>query len=172
MKLITAYPVIMNGKVVANKNAADTLNFSSAAGDNVFNMANPFAPSKPSASPLFNTNLPPKTGSGAFNFPKPTTFGTPNTNPTPAQVNDPANKGKVWDKAKGIFVKAKELGLLDGLLNRIGLGGATGGDTGITTQEPPPQEDGGGNTTKILLIAGGALVLITVIILATKSKGK
>ena len=171
MNIITAYPVIMNGKVVANKNAADTLNFSSAAGDNVFNMANPFATPKPSASPLFNTNPAPKTG--PFNFPKPTTFGTPNSNPTPAQANDPANKGKVWDKAKGIFVKAKELGLLDGLLNRLGLGGApSGGDTGITTQEQLPQEQGGGNTTKILLIAGGALVLITVIILATKSKGK
>jgi len=158
MKLITAYPVIMNGKVVANRNAADTLNFSSVDGV-FFGPGGP--PPKPGVTPVRTTPLP-GLGGGAL----------PGTNPTPAQVNDPSNKGKVWDKAKGIFVKAKELGLLDGLLNRIGLGGATGGDTGITTQEPPPQEEGGGNTTKILLIAGGALVLITVIILATKSKGK
>ncbi len=33
MRVITAYPIIRNGKVIANKIAANTLNFSSAAGD-------------------------------------------------------------------------------------------------------------------------------------------
>lgn len=33
MKVITAYPIIVKGKVVGNKLAANTLNFSSANGD-------------------------------------------------------------------------------------------------------------------------------------------
>ena len=33
MKIITAYPIVKDGKVIANKLAANTLNFHSAAGD-------------------------------------------------------------------------------------------------------------------------------------------
>ena len=35
MKVITAYPIIVKGKEVGNKVAANTLNFSSASGDKV-----------------------------------------------------------------------------------------------------------------------------------------
>ena len=33
MRIITAYPIVKNGKVIANKIAANTLNFASAEGD-------------------------------------------------------------------------------------------------------------------------------------------
>jgi hypothetical protein len=33
MRIITAYPIVRNGKVIANKIAANTLNFASAEGD-------------------------------------------------------------------------------------------------------------------------------------------
>lgn len=97
----------------------------------------------------------------------------PAVNPSPKQIADAKKKGFNWDKARGVFVKAQELGIVDALLNRVGI-------TPRTPDMPQVGTEGGftptgetatpmSNTTKVL-IGVGVLGLIVGIVYIAKKK--
>lgn len=63
------------------------------------------------------------------------------------QKKEAESKGLVWDKAKGIFVQAKELGLFDFMLDKLGV-----------KQDPDPKPKKLNKTGKTVLIVGGVLI--------------
>lgn len=218
MNIITAYPVIMNGKVIANKIAANTLNFSSFDDNG--------KPTKSDEVKMFQKWLVAKgvdisyknkkgqvvsgaaaidgdMRSGSKTAKAWSTYGTgfvadmkalgttlgqtfgpsqsipdsvPATDTSKAQQDKMAKLGLFLDKAKGIYTKGKELGLFDGILNRLGLGGSTPQDqTQISTTLTGSQDapvTGMSKTMKIVLISGGVLALIGIILVVAKSNGK
>jgi hypothetical protein len=195
MNIITAYPVMMDGKVVANKNAANTLNFSSADGDpKIYDKLTPaqvtsfqkFATAK-GLTLLADGKKGPKTAAAWKTFGEEwyklatglagalAQDSVPATDTSKAQQEKMAKLGLFLDKAKGVYTKGKELGLFDGIFNRLGLGGSTPQDqTQISTTPTGEvvQQPGMSKTTKIILGVGGAIALIVIIVLVTKSNGK
>jgi hypothetical protein len=100
----------------------------------------------------------------------------PAVNPTPTQIAEAKKKGFNWDKARGVFVKAQELGIVDALLGRLGITPRTttefpevGTETGMPL--PDGEKKGMNNTTKIL-IGVGVIAVIGVILYSAKSKSK
>jgi hypothetical protein len=100
----------------------------------------------------------------------------PAVNPSPKQIADAKKKGFNWDKARGVFVKAQELGVLDALLGRLGITPRTttelpevGTEMGMPL--PDGQKQGMNNTTKVL-IGVGVIAVIGVILYSVKSKSK
>jgi hypothetical protein len=200
MRIITAYPVIMDRKVIANKFAANTMNFSSfdASGkpsnsnewksfQKWFN-AKGYTPALTvDGIPGTNTNKAWETYGAKFTADRMAlsgtllqTFGPVTTTTTTTQSTTPSaddqekmkKLGYFWDKAKGVYTKAQESGVLDSVLNVFGLGAPK---TVTQTEAVKVTESGKqpmSNTTKAILIGGGALVLITIIALVTKSKRK
>jgi hypothetical protein len=200
MNIITAYPVMMNGKVVANRIAADTLNYSSADGDP--KIYDKLTPAQITSFQKFANSKGAKLGVDGKKGPMTAaawkTYGeewykiamglagtlaqgsipdsVPAIDTSKAQQEKMAKLGLFLDKAKGVYTKGKELGLFDGILNRLGLGGGTPQDqtqisttpTGEVLPPPPPMS----MTTKILLGVGGAIALIAIIVVVTKSNGK
>lgn len=207
MKIITAYPVIMDRKVIANKFAANTMNFSSFDANgkpvtkaeiqsfqNWLDVKYPtwlnggklnkgsgygtFGPSTTNAwtnyGSGFVADMKALSGTLAQTF-TPTSNTVPATDTSAAQQEKMKKLGYFLDRAKGVYTKAKELGFLDGILNRLGLGGATTQQESApiittTTETPPPS--GMSTTTKVLIGVGVAAVLITILVVATKSKEK
>lgn len=96
------------------------------------------------------------------------------TPPTPTQIEEAKKKGLNWDKINNVFVKAKELGLVDALLNKIGLGGGqqnynmppVQGGGGV----PPTEEKKGMSTQTKVLIGVGVLAIVGTIIVLTRKK--
>jgi len=215
MNIITAYPVIMGRKVIANKNAADTLNFLNADGDpkildglstpqvksfqdwmdvkypkwvngKNLNKGSGYGSKGPSTKAAWKTYgeewyksamaLAGALGQVLGGVPDSAPATIPAKDTSAAQQEKMKKLGYFFDKAKGVYAKGKELGLFDGILNRLGLGGGTPQDqTQISTTPtgevlPPPT--GMSKTMKIVLIAGGALALVAIILVATKSNGK
>jgi peptidoglycan hydrolase-like protein with peptidoglycan-binding domain len=100
----------------------------------------------------------------------------PAVNPTPTQIAEAKKKGFNWDKARGAFVKAQELGIIDALLGKLGITPRTttelpevGTETGMPL---PDAEKKGMNTTTKVLIGVGLIAVIGVILYSLKSKSK
>jgi hypothetical protein len=100
----------------------------------------------------------------------------PAVNPSPTQIAEAKKKGFNWDKARGVFVKAQELGIIDALLGKLGITPRTttelpevGTETGMPL--PDGEKKGMNNTTKIL-IGVGVIAVIGVILYSAKSKSK
>lgn len=111
-------------------------------------------------------------------------YALPETKPTDPNlsITDPkGNKraGQFWDKARNVWVRAKDSGLLDALGNLIRPGGQqqqptwTGEQTqqGIVLDEKKKEKEGGLTTTQIVLIVGGALGLGVLIYFMNKKTG-
>ena len=209
MKVITAYPVIINGKLAANQFAANTMNFSSfdASGkpetkaeiqsfQNWLDVKYPtwlnggklnkgsgygtFGPATTKAWNSYGTEFTKSrmalSGTLGQTFAPSTTSSQPATIPatdtSPAKQEKMKKLGYAWDKAKGLYVKVKETGLLDNFLSKLGLGSKQSGET-IDTSTPyvdTTQPTGMSKNVKIALIAGGAIALIAIIVVATKKK--
>jgi hypothetical protein len=110
------------------------------------------------------------------------TSGVPNvpagSMPTPSQLADQKAKGVFWDKAKGVWIKAKDSGLLEkGFGFLAGLFGTT---ASAATPMDAPTDSGSGNTgspegkgmsTGLKIgIAVGVLVLVGVVIHSMSNK--
>lgn len=99
--------------------------------------------------------------------------------PTPQEVEKQKKLGKVWDASKKAFVFAKESGILDTLLGKLGIQKqdtsagqtpvATSTETQTETGSGQPPKEGMSTTTKIVLIGGGVVLLGVIIYFATKS---
>ena len=152
MNIITAYPVYKNGKLISNNFTANTMNYSSANGPVFFGPGGPPPPAQ--SKPL------PGLGGGPL----------PGATPSAGAISNAQKAGMVWDKARGIFVKAKELGLVDGFLNRLGVRRDRGQTPITTTQEPPQTKQPMSNTTKILLGVGGLVVVGLLVYAVTRPK--
>ncbi len=93
--------------------------------------------------------------------------------PTPTQVEEQKKKGVFWDKAKGVWVKAKDSGMLDKLANYFGLNTGVAPETNpvVDTNTPPiddkPKMSKG---LKIGLIVGGVVLLGVIVFVATRPK--
>jgi hypothetical protein len=100
----------------------------------------------------------------------------PAVNPSPTQIAEAKKKGFNWDKARGVFVKAQELGIIDALLGKLGITPKTTTEfpeVGTETGMPLPDgEKKGMNTTTKVLIGVGVIAVIGVILYSVKSKGK
>lgn len=99
--------------------------------------------------------------------------------PTTKEVERQKKLGKVWDASKKAFVFAKEAGILDTLLGKLGVQkpepapvqGATQTEVQTETQKnEQPSKEGMSTTTKVILIGGGVLLLGVIIYFATKNK--
>ena len=100
----------------------------------------------------------------------------PAVNPTPNQIADAKKKGFNWDKAKGVFIKAQELGIVDALLNKLGITPRTDNqfpEVGTETGMPlPDSEKQGMSTTTKVLIGVGVLAVVGVIAYSVSSSKK
>jgi hypothetical protein len=96
----------------------------------------------------------------------------PGVNPTPTQIAEAKKKGFNWDKARGAFIKAQELGIIDALLGKLGITPRTTTElpeVGTETGMPLPDgEKKGMNTTTKVLIGVGLIAVIGVILYSTK----
>lgn len=90
----------------------------------------------------------------------PTTAPAVSGEPTPAQVEEQKKKGLFWDKAKKTWVSAKELGLVDYVLDVFG----------VAPKEETPAPKKLSNTAKTILYVGGALVVGLIIYSIAKRK--
>ena len=103
---------------------------------------------------------------GAFlNIPSPsasvpTTAPAVSGQPTPAQVEEQKKKGLFWDNAKKTWVSAKELGLVDYVLDIFG----------VAPKEPTPTPKKLSKTAKTILYVGGAVVIGLIIYAIAKPK--
>lgn len=94
--------------------------------------------------------------------------------PTPTQQAEAKKKGFNWDKAKGVWVKAGELGITDKLLGLFGitpqpdstLPDVSTSGTGVA----PTEKKGMSKTTKLVIVGGGILVVGLIIYAATRPK--
>lgn len=91
--------------------------------------------------------------------------------PTSTQVEEQKKKGVFWDKAKGVWVRAKDSGMLDNLANYFGLNTGAPTDPTVDTNTPPiddkPKMSKG---LKIGLIVGGVVLLGIIVFVATRPK--
>lgn len=90
----------------------------------------------------------------------PTTAPAVSGQPTPAQVEEQKKKGLFWDNAKKTWVSAKELGLVDYVLDIFG----------VAPKEPTPTPKKLSKTAKTLLYVGGAVVIGLIIYAIAKPK--
>lgn len=192
MKVITAYPVSYMA-VKSNKcGEFSSLDASSSKGliqsfQNWLDIKHPnwykggklnkrsgygsFGPSTKTAYSKYGSEF----ESGAANIP--TFLNNPMTQntgvlPANASIKDPSGKtkaGHFWDKAAGAFVKAKDLGLIDSLKNRIGQPGYS---SNVDTSQVDYSEKPKMSTGVKIGIAAGVLILGTIIYLAVKNKKK
>jgi hypothetical protein len=109
--------------------------------------------------------------------PAPVTTQTPATDPNLASTDakGKTNPGHFWDKAKGVWVKAKDAGLVDqatGWLSNL-FGGSsqpsTSSNAPVNTNDPGPKP-GMSKGMKIGLVVGGIAVLGIIIYAATRPK--
>ena len=94
--------------------------------------------------------------------------------PTAQQIEEQKKKGLTWDKVKGTWVKAKESGLIDSIVNFLTPSAPvtpTPTPTPTPSVEPPPPPKGMSTTTKIVIGVGAVAVLGAIIYFATKDKG-
>jgi hypothetical protein len=101
----------------------------------------------------------------------------PAVNPTPTQIAEAKKKGFDWDKARGVFIKAQELGIVDALLNKLGITPRTttppvGVDTTFDPSGSPSEESKGMGTTTKVLIGVGILAVVGVILYSVSSGKK
>jgi hypothetical protein len=101
----------------------------------------------------------------------------PAVNPTPTQIAEAKKKGFDWDKARGVFIKAQELGIVDALLNKLGITPRTttppvGVDTTFDPSGSPSEESKGMGTTTKVLIGVGVLAVVGVILYSVSSGKK
>jgi hypothetical protein len=95
------------------------------------------------------------------------------SDPTPTQVEEQKKKGVFWDKAKGVWVRAKDSGMLDRLANYFGLNTGVAPETNpvVDTNTPPiddkPKMSKG---LKIGLIVGGVVLLGVIVYAVTRPK--
>lgn len=192
MKVITAYPIIMDGKTVGNKAYNTTLDYSSAEGDpKIYQMLNAaqtkafqkYANVKGISPKLTEDGLKgAKTAAawkiygddfykGAMGITSAIQTATtiPATDTSAANQDKMQKLGYYFDKAKGAYVKLKETGLFDGLLQKLGLAQPTT-DAGMPIIEE--EKKGMSNTTKILIGVGAGILVIGLIVLATRPKTK
>lgn len=93
--------------------------------------------------------------------------------PSSTQVEEQKQKGVFWDKAKGVWVRAKDSGMLDNLANYFGLNTGAPTNPTVDTNTPPiddkPKMSKG---LKIGLIVGGVILLGVIVYAVTRPKGK
>jgi len=87
--------------------------------------------------------------------------------PTAAQIEQQKKKGVFWNKAKGVWVKAKEAGIFDWLGNILGVTPTTT-ETPIE-EEPRSRKMGSGVQTAIII---GAVVVVGLFLYSQSKKGK
>jgi hypothetical protein len=92
--------------------------------------------------------------------PVPSTAPAVSGEPTPAQVEEQKKKGLFWDKAKKTWVSAKEIGLVDYVLDIFG----------AKPKEAEPTPKKLSNTSKTILYVGGAVILGLIIYAIAKPK--
>lgn len=90
----------------------------------------------------------------------PTTAPAVSGEPTPAQVEEQKKKGLFWDNAKKTWVSAKELGLVDYVLDVFG----------VAPKEPTPTPKKLSKTAKTILYVGGAVVIGLIIYAIAKPR--
>ena len=108
----------------------------------------------------------------------------PSVVPPNATITDPmgnTKSGHFWDKAKGIFIKAKDAGVIDAIKNRINQ--KTNGSSSTSSSSYPDTGSGGydtsisseptkSNKTKIILMVAGGVVILGAIIYFVMRKNK
>ena len=108
------------------------------------------------------------------NVPPPLPNVIPAVNPSPKTIEEAKKKGFNWDKARGVFVKAQELGIIDALLNKIGITPKTPDMPQVGTEGefiPTGETSKPMSTTTKVLIGVGALAIIgSIIYFSKKSK--
>jgi len=92
--------------------------------------------------------------------------------PTPAEKEEAKKKGLTWDKVNQVFVKAKELGFLDALLNRIGITPQSSDvpQVGVNTPQSGEVEKKGMSTTAIVLIGVAVVGVVGLALYSSKKK--
>jgi hypothetical protein len=92
--------------------------------------------------------------------------------PTPAEKEEAKKKGLTWDKVNQVFVKAKELGFLDALLNRIGITPQSSDvpQVGVNTPQSGEVEKKGLSTTSIVLIGVAVVGVVGLALYSSKKK--
>ncbi len=124
------------------------------------------------------SSSPPPPPSGSTAFPAPptsnvevVTAGVPTiptgSQPTAAQIEQQKKKGVFWNKAKGVWVKAKEAGIFDWLGNVLGITPAAG-QTPIE-EEPRSRKMGSGVQTAIII---GGIVIVGLFLYSQSKKSK
>jgi len=104
--------------------------------------------------------------------------GTSSSTPSEKEIKEKKAKGYYWDKAKGVWGKAKESGLIDKLGELLGLnmgGGGGGGQSSeadlVSTNAPaedPTAKKGMSTGVKIAIGVGIVVVVGAIIYFATK----
>jgi len=95
---------------------------------------------------------------------------TPATTPTQALVDENKKKGLTWDKAKGIWVKANESGLVDSVLDIFGLSKKDTTPPPVEVTTTTKKEEGMSKTTKIIIVVGALALVSGIVYYATKDK--
>lgn len=134
----------------------------------------PFGPSTQNAWVSYGAEFAKSIGQVVTSSQTVTPTSTGAATPTATQQAEAKKKGFNWDKAKGVWVKAGELGITDKLLGLFGIAPkpdstlpdvSTGG-----TEVAPTEKKGMSKTTKLVIVGGGILVLGLIIFAATRPK--
>jgi hypothetical protein len=121
----------------------------------------------------FVYKAPESTNVGGVGMP-PTTI-KPTTPPTPKQIEEAKKKGLNWDKVNKVFIQAKELGIVDSILGRLGITPRTQNDlpnVGVNNNTNRQPESQGMSTTTKVLIGVGIVGVLGLILYSVKSKSK
>jgi len=86
------------------------------------------------------------------------------TQPTTQQIEEQKKKGVFWNKAKGVWVKAKEAGVLDWLAMQLGI---TPPPPAVEEPSPRERKMGAGVTTALVI---GAVAVVGLIIYSQSKK--
>jgi len=92
--------------------------------------------------------------------------------PSVQQIEDAKKKGVFWDKAKGVWIQAKEIGAVDWLFGKLGLKTPATKDMGTPSAEGVVTKPKLSKGAKIGIYVGGALVVGALIYFLTKSNKK
>jgi hypothetical protein len=186
MKVITEFPVYIDSRLVGG---TDWLNLDGSSAQSDILAFQKFANSKGYSPRLVEDGVWGRKTKAAFSalgsqFGAPlvtssqTILPTPNTTtaptPTATQQAEAKKKGFNWDKAKGVWVKAGELGITDKLLGLFGItpkpdSSMPDVSTGVT-DVAPTEKKGMSKTTKLLIAGAGVLVVGLIIFAATRPK--